>query len=50
MLFWLSEHLRNVEVPQEEEVLAMVDVPHGKMGRIIGKKGSSILAIKQACR
>jgi exonuclease 3'-5' domain-containing protein 1 len=45
----LPEYLCNVELPQEE-VLAMVDVPHGKMGRIIGKKGSSILAIKQACR
>lgn len=48
MLFWLLEYLRSVELPQEE-VLAMVDVPHGKMGSIISKKGSSILAIKQSC-
>ncbi|KAG6552509.1 hypothetical protein Mapa_005929 [Marchantia paleacea] len=34
----------------EEEVLAVVDVIPGKMGRIIGKKGSSILSIKQSCR
>ncbi|KAI3698443.1 hypothetical protein L2E82_41992 [Cichorium intybus] len=33
----------------EEEILAVVDVPPGKMGLIIGKRGASILAIKQAC-
>ncbi|CAM6036685.1 unnamed protein product [Sphagnum compactum] len=45
----LPESLAVEEVPQEE-VLAVVDVPYGKMGRIIGKKGSSILYIKQSCR
>ncbi|KAI3515706.1 hypothetical protein L1887_14609 [Cichorium endivia] len=33
----------------EEEILAVVDVPLGNMGLIIGKKGASILAIKKAC-
>ena len=35
-----------------EEVveLAVVDVPVGFMGRIIGKKGASIRAIKMDCR
>lgn len=37
------------ELPQEE-VLAVVDVPCGKMGLVIGRKGSSILSIKQCCR
>jgi predicted RNA-binding protein YlqC (UPF0109 family) len=46
---FLPESLAVEEVPQEE-VLAVVDVPYGKMGRIIGKKGSSILYIKQSCR
>lgn len=34
----------------KEEVLAVVDVPQGKMGRIIGKRGASILSIKECCR
>ncbi|EFJ22731.1 hypothetical protein SELMODRAFT_104837 [Selaginella moellendorffii] len=33
-----------------EEVLAVVDVPKGRMGRIIGRKGASIVAIKESCR
>ncbi|KAJ4823676.1 hypothetical protein Tsubulata_027677 [Turnera subulata] len=33
----------------EEEILSVVNVPPGKMGRIIGRKGITILAIKQAC-
>lgn len=33
----------------EEEVLSVLDVPPGKMGRIIGKKGASILSIKESC-
>lgn len=47
----ISDYLRTgEEIPHEEEVLAVVDVTPGKMGRIIGKKGASILAIKQSCR
>lgn len=38
------------EMAHEEEVLAVVNVTPGRMGRIIGKKGSSILSIKQSCR
>lgn len=33
----------------EEEVLSVLDVPPGKMGCVIGKRGSSILAIKESC-
>ncbi|XP_031102739.1 uncharacterized protein LOC116006483 [Ipomoea triloba] len=33
----------------EEETLSVLDVPRGKMGRVIGRKGSSILAIKESC-
>lgn len=33
----------------EEEILSVVDVPPGKMGRVIGRKGASILAIKESC-
>uniref|UniRef100_A0A7I4EGU3 K Homology domain-containing protein n=1 Tax=Physcomitrium patens TaxID=3218 RepID=A0A7I4EGU3_PHYPA len=43
------EQLINGELLQEE-VLAVVDVPSGKMGLVIGRKGSSILSIKQCCR
>ncbi|GLT57219.1 hypothetical protein SLA2020_302070 [Shorea laevis] len=33
----------------EEEILSVLDVPQGKMGRIIGRRGSSILSIKESC-
>ncbi|XP_019429532.1 PREDICTED: piRNA biogenesis protein EXD1 [Lupinus angustifolius] len=33
----------------EEEILSVLDVPQGKMGRIIGKKGATILSIKESC-
>ncbi|CAL5373877.1 unnamed protein product [Camellia sinensis] len=33
----------------EEEILSVLDVPPGKMGCIIGRKGSSILSIKKSC-
>nr|GMD45955.1 exosome component 10 isoform X2 [Ipomoea batatas] len=33
----------------EVETLSVLDVPRGKMGRVIGRKGSSILAIKESC-
>jgi len=34
----------------EEEILQFVDVPDGNMGRVIGRKGSSILSIKKSCK
>lgn len=33
----------------EEEILSVLDVPPGKMGCVIGKRGSSILSIKESC-
>lgn len=36
------------DVP-EEEILSVLDVPPGKMGRVIGRKGASILSIKESC-
>ncbi|KAJ7951673.1 3'-5' exonuclease domain [Quillaja saponaria] len=33
----------------EEDILSVLNVPPGKMGRIIGRKGSSILSIKESC-
>ncbi|KAJ7519000.1 hypothetical protein O6H91_20G018500 [Diphasiastrum complanatum] len=46
----LPDELINEEAKPEEEILAVVDVPNGKMGRIIGRKGVSILSIKKSCR
>ncbi|KAL3818979.1 hypothetical protein ACJIZ3_004884 [Penstemon smallii] len=34
----------------EEETLFVLDVPPGKMGCIIGKRGANILSIKESCR
>ncbi|XP_058192569.1 uncharacterized protein LOC131309891 isoform X1 [Rhododendron vialii] len=33
----------------EEEILSVLHVPPGKMGCVIGRKGSSILLIKESC-
>lgn len=34
----------------EVEILSILDVPQGKMGRVIGRKGASILSIKESCK
>ncbi|KAF9620381.1 hypothetical protein IFM89_011754 [Coptis chinensis] len=31
----------------EEEILSMLNVPHGKMGRVIGRRGASIYLVSQ---
>ncbi|KAG8375640.1 hypothetical protein BUALT_Bualt10G0121300 [Buddleja alternifolia] len=33
----------------EEEILSVLDVPRGKMGCVIGRRGANILAIKESC-
>ncbi|KAI9106778.1 hypothetical protein K1719_022306 [Acacia pycnantha] len=33
----------------EEEILSVLDVPSGKMGRIIGRRGATIMSIKESC-
>ncbi|RVX17025.1 piRNA biogenesis protein EXD1 [Vitis vinifera] len=34
----------------EEEILSVLEIPQGKMGCVIGRKGASILSIKQCCK
>ncbi|KAL9376531.1 hypothetical protein Peur_030651 [Populus x canadensis] len=34
----------------EEEILSVLDVPPGKMGRVIGRRGASILSVKESCK
>ncbi|KAL2317886.1 hypothetical protein Fmac_031762 [Flemingia macrophylla] len=45
----IPDLLKADENGPEEEVLSVLDVPPGKMGRVIGKKGATILSIKEAC-
>ncbi|CAI9755693.1 unnamed protein product [Fraxinus pennsylvanica] len=33
----------------EQEVLSVLDVPPGKMGRVIGRRGVNILSVKESC-
>ncbi|MED6182165.1 hypothetical protein PIB30_119188 [Stylosanthes scabra] len=33
----------------EEEILTVIDIPGGMMGRVIGRKGATILTIKEGC-
>lgn len=40
--------IAEVYAPQQE-ILSVLDVPPGKMGLVIGKKGASILSIKESC-
>ncbi|KAK9690140.1 hypothetical protein RND81_09G107500 [Saponaria officinalis] len=44
-----GDFFSNGKIP-EDEILSVVDVPTGKMGCIIGKKGASILYVKQSCK
>lgn len=34
----------------EEEILSVLNVPPGKMGRVIGKRGASIRSVKESCK
>lgn len=45
-----AESLNADKQAPEEETLSVLDVPPGKMGCIIGKRGANILAIKEGCR
>ncbi|GMH10788.1 hypothetical protein Nepgr_012629 [Nepenthes gracilis] len=45
----VPDELLGDKIAFEEEVLSVLDVPPGKMGRVIGRKGASILSIKQSC-
>ncbi|KAF3638679.1 hypothetical protein FXO37_24261 [Capsicum annuum] len=49
-LLTLKENIAADESIPEEETLSVVDVPQGKMGRVIGRKGASILSIKESCK
>ncbi|KAL6005963.1 hypothetical protein ACLOJK_040008 [Asimina triloba] len=33
----------------EEEILSVLEVPSGKMGVVIGRRGASIMAVKESC-
>ncbi|XP_078432031.1 3'-5' exonuclease domain-containing protein / K homology domain-containing protein / KH domain-containing protein isoform X2 [Wolffia australiana] len=35
--------------PAEEEILSVLNVPPGGMGRVIGKRGACIMSVKQSC-
>lgn len=45
----LPEDLIIEGIAPDEEILSVLDVPPGKMGRIIGRRGASILSIKESC-
>ena len=49
-MFELSDDLSLDAEHPEEEILSVLDVPPGKMGRVIGRKGASILSIKESCK
>ncbi|XP_020222521.1 protein RRP6-like 3 isoform X1 [Cajanus cajan] len=45
----IPDSLKADENGPEEEVLSVLHIPPGKMGRVIGKKGVTIKGIKEAC-
>ncbi|KAH8504440.1 hypothetical protein Peur_046008 [Populus x canadensis] len=45
----IPDNLNIEDNAPEEEILYVLDVPPGKMGRVIGRRGASILSIKQSC-
>lgn len=48
--FITADTLTSDKDAPEEETLSVLDVPQGKMGCVIGKRGVNILAIKESCR
>ncbi|XP_070053880.1 uncharacterized protein [Nicotiana tomentosiformis] len=46
----IPEFLNVARDTLEEEILSVLDVPPRKMGCVIGRKGSSILSIKESCK
>ncbi|KAL8537337.1 hypothetical protein ACS0TY_012473 [Phlomoides rotata] len=45
----IPETLTSDKHAPEEETLSVLDVPPGKMGCVIGKRGANILAVKESC-
>ncbi|KAL0311900.1 UNVERIFIED_CONTAM: hypothetical protein Sradi_5589300 [Sesamum radiatum] len=45
----IPDNLNADKTAPEEEILSVLDVPRGKMGCVIGKRGANILSIKQSC-
>lgn len=39
----------DVYIP-EVDILSVLDVPPGKMGRVIGKRGATIMDVKGSCK
>ena len=50
MCFFLLDKLKADGDGPEEEILSVLDIPQGRMGRVIGKKGATILSIKESCK
>jgi exonuclease 3'-5' domain-containing protein 1 len=48
-MFVIDDIEADVYVP-EADILSVLDVPPGKMGRVIGRKGSTIMAVKECCK
>ena len=48
-MFVIDDIEAAVYVP-EADILSVLDVPSGKMGRVIGRKGSTIMAVKESCK
>ncbi|XP_074557445.1 uncharacterized protein LOC141813384 [Curcuma longa] len=45
----LPEDLTAEGYSPEQEILSILNVPRGKMGRVIGKRGASIQSVKECC-
>lgn len=48
MLCYLEDLIAEGYSP-EQEILSILNVPPGKMGRVIGKRGASIQSVKECC-
>ncbi|KAI6702662.1 hypothetical protein NL676_011798 [Syzygium grande] len=45
----IPDDISAAENAPEEEILCVLDVPPGKMGRVIGRRGASIMSVKESC-
>ncbi|XP_056161854.1 uncharacterized protein LOC130135963 [Syzygium oleosum] len=45
----IPDDISAAENAAEEEIVSVLDVPPGKMGRVVGRRGASIMSVKESC-
>lgn len=46
----LPNYLYDIDYVAEDEILSILNVPPGELGRVIRRKGAFIQSVKEACK